>query len=404
MSAEEKENKLSQLFANEALPDKACAAPAGRRASNRRVSFAAKVQMHEFDKPPRIIQHTVDEEENGNSSSDGVAEAAMAVDSPDSPFAVQKRRLSSPRPPRTLLSRTTEVDMKEDEESSFSSFNSDDDHRRESVMMEFTGCVGGLIETAAVAGTDDGDNEDGDAMDLTRCVGALISADVDTTGVLLDSDDVIINVPKRASARRSEEDDTMEMTMCVGGVLDPSPFLATGGGLMEETPVKRRLSRHGQLALPEDDRHFLLQASPHDTVTMDLTQVIHSAVVAQPSKHSSAESPVAKASLKDFLADCGVRFLDNLSSLTRRETIVPRARDSTLASDPGYPLYVMRALAPELGFYETVRQCHSNLLFRLAPTWPQRCLANAKSFPDRSSTSTTRLLSPSTRSGSSVSE
>lgn len=381
MSAEEKENKLSQLFDNKALPDKAAAAPASRRASNRRVSFAAKVQMHEFGKPPsRIVEEAVDEE-HGNSSEDGVEESAMAVDSPGSPFGVQKRRLSSPRPPRALLSRTTEVDMKEDEESSFSSFNSDDDHRRESVMMEFTGCVGGLIETAAAACTDADGNEDDDLMDLTRCVGALISAaspsvDADKNGMILDSDDddVIISIPKRMAASRSDEDDTMDMTMCVGGVLDPSPFLTTGNSLMEETPVKRRLSRHDQLTLPED-RQFLLQASPHDTVTMDLTQVIHSAVIAQPSKQSSSGSPAAKASLKDFLADCGIRFLDNLSSLTRRETIVPRARDSTLSSDPGYPLYVTRALAPELAFYEAVQIFDTILgLYRLdrKSAWPTR--------------------------------
>ena len=62
---------------------------------------------------------------------------------------------------------TREVPVRED--SSFSSFHSDEDERerRESLMMEFTECVGGLIAPLA-------DNNDTATVDLTMCVGGLI--------------------------------------------------------------------------------------------------------------------------------------------------------------------------------------------------------------------------------------
>ena len=64
------------------------------------------------------------------------------------------------------------------------------------------------------------------------------------------------------------------------------------------------------------------------------------------SPKNSGESSLKKADLKEFLNECGVRFLDNLSSLNRRETN-SRPRDSSISAVPGRSLTVMSTSVPE---------------------------------------------------------
>ena len=91
-----------------------------------------------------------------------------------------------------------------------------------------------------------------------------------------------------------------------------------------------------------------------DEVTMDLTQVINEAIAAKSSAPMDPSPSSQKALLSGFLAESGIRFLDNVSSLTRRETMVMRARESERIrpSSTGASVYVLEAVAPELAIYE----------------------------------------------------
>jgi Spc7 kinetochore protein len=64
------------------------------------------------------------------------------------------------------------------------------------------------------------------------------------------------------------------------------------------------------------------------------------------SPKNSNETNLKKADLKEFLNECGVRFLDNLTSLNRRETN-SRPRDSSISAVPGRSLTVMSTSVPE---------------------------------------------------------
>jgi hypothetical protein len=372
-----KENKLQQVFNNETIPDMPKANnPNNRRISNRRVSFAATMKVHEFASATRA---------NQPSQQHPFSSSPTRSPSESNPFEALQV-------PSTMQSAgrivTTEVPVRED--SSFSSFHSDEDERerRESLMMEFTECVGGLIAPSV-------HDEDASTIDFTMCVGGLIKSnaidslnpsvfdtnnDMELTecvgGLIKDAGVQAIIEPEeeedteivfqKASIKNNQEDDflTMDMTACVGADLvgnksveeSPSPFLViqSQNSLME----KRFGNSHSLKLIDEiggiDD---LVAGSPMkvDQVTMDLTQVINEAIASNVMPVDPSPLP-HKALLNEFLAESGIRFLDNVSSLTRRETMVIRARESERIrpSSTGASVYVTEAVAPELAFYEKV--------------------------------------------------
>ena len=190
-----KENKLQQVFANEAIPDMPKGNnPNNRRVSNRRVSFAATMKVHEFASATRANQPS--QQEFASSSPAGSP-------SEINPFEAVHVQASAQSTSRIV---TKEVPVRED--SSFSSFHSDEDERerRESLMMEFTECVGGLIPPLT-------DNNDTGTIDLTMCVGELIKPNVTD----LSRPPPIFDV-----------NNDMELTECVGGLIKDAgvqPFM-----------------------------------------------------------------------------------------------------------------------------------------------------------------------------------
>lgn len=94
----------------------------------------------------------------------------------------------------------------------------------------------------------------------------------------------------------------------------------------------------------------------HNSTLPSLSQM------ATPNKPSSAfvssvSSPQPVASLSEFLNETGIRFLENISSLKRRET-TGRPRDSDVVA-PAKQAFIATALVPQLDFYE---QVHTFLL------------------------------------------
>jgi len=168
----------------------------------------------------------------------------------------------------------------------------------------------------------------------------------------------------------------MEMTVCIGHTIktnlnltaSPSPFLVS------QSP--RRHSQEVTLIKDIDEpTAFKMMMSPvarRNAQSEDETvfkTFIHAEKLEQDFSHdspnkpgsstiqSTAESPtvsnlIPRACLRDFLNDTGVRFLDSLSSLTRRET-TGRPRDSDIVT-PAKQVFIATALVPACDAYESV--------------------------------------------------
>lgn len=385
-----KENKLQQVFANEAIPDVPKANnPNNRRVSNRRVSFAATMKVHEFASAMRANQPS-QQQQFASSSPTVSPSGANPFEAVHAPALTQSANMIV----------TKEVPVRDD--SSFSSFLSDDDERerRESLMMEFTECVGGLIATL----TDN--NHDTGTVDLTMCVGELIKPDITDVSksspafdvnndmeltecvgglikdasvqpVIEEEDTEIVFQKTSIKYNQNNESLTMDITACVGaeelvgvrrGVDEsPSPFLVAPS---QTTSGRKGLGSnvHALKLIDEisgvDD---LVAGSPMrvDEVTMDLTQVINEAIAANNAAPTDPSPLSQKAFLNEFLAESGIRFLDNVSSLTRRETMVMRIRESERMrpSSTGASVYVIEAVAPELAIYDKVSRSFMQFYF-----------------------------------------
>lgn len=81
-----------------------------------------------------------------------------------------------------------------------------------------------------------------------------------------------------------------------------------------------------------------------------------SSALSLPSQHEPAT-----ASFTDFLNETGIRFLENISSLKRRET-TGRPRDSDVVA-PSKQAFIASALLPQLDFFENVQSSYHHILY-----------------------------------------
>jgi len=117
-------------------------------------------------------------------------------------------------------------------------------------------------------------------------------------------------------------------------------------------------------------RGTALRQGPSTSMSMHASSRASASVLS--SLHASAHSlslalpppaspnPAPAIALTDFLNETGIRFLENISSLKRRET-TGRPRDSDIVA-PARQAFLAAALAPQLSFYEQVyleyEYCH----------------------------------------------
>lgn len=279
--------------------------------------------------------------------------------------------------------------------------------------MDFTACVGGMIESmpsyADVAGEHHPVSPSSvDTMELTTCIGGIL-VPLRPNQQLIASDDPdspITVIPRHAgreppSPSRPAVQEDMDMTAVVRDTIhdrprrdpppSPSPFLVLSPGRFTrfvDSPHHSEVSFIGDIAQPHGlgtlaspadaapsqadqdltaelfhrySKHRCAACSPHptvdtsrlqglDTIPPPVATPIERATKALLSSPTPSESPTVttllpRASLKDFLHETGVRFLDNLSSLARRETS-GRPRESELIS-AGKQLYVDCGLSLE---------------------------------------------------------
>lgn len=123
---------------------------------------------------------------------------------------------------------------------------------------------------------------------------------------------------------------------------EPTPSKAAAYGLQPA-------SLHGSLSVMATPRRPVL-SSLAASYSMQPSGMPSPSPFLVPSAPPSASVPLA-----DFLNDTGIRFLENISSLKRRET-TGRPRDSDIVA-PSRQAFVAAALVPQLQFYEQVSTC-----------------------------------------------
>ena len=350
-----------------------------RKSMGRRVSFAATAHVRVYEKPAQpeadpqqhevaedvFVSRQIVEEEEGDDMSLTEPSPPRARPLAAPPLVAQEARQHSPQSPASNGSFEVEV---KDSHSSFGSVETETLHHLDD-DMDLTQCIGRIISEA----------ED-HSMDLTTCVG----------GILRTLPHVLLSSP----AASVSSVDTMELTMCLGGILEgagtreasvavcakdaalqgasPSPFLVQSPQLRRlESPAaciadteRPEAFNYASIMSPRPPRHDddLFQTFMNADKLEDDFGRGEPAASDRPQSPSTenpvsyAESPTVtlilpRASLKDFLNETGVRFLDNLSSLTRRET-TGRPRDSdimTLARQA----FIASTLVPESDVYDT---------------------------------------------------
>lgn len=116
---------------------------------------------------------------------------------------------------------------------------------------------------------------------------------------------------------------------------EPTPSKSTAYGLLPSTALQAS-SLHGSLSVMATPRRPMLSSlaasysmQPSGMPSPSPFLVNSTDVTASPAKMAAASSP--SVALSDFLNDTGIRFLENISSLKRRET-TGRPRDSDIVA------------------------------------------------------------------------
>ncbi|PJF16805.1 hypothetical protein PSACC_03367 [Paramicrosporidium saccamoebae] len=319
---------------------------------------------------------------------DSDAEAAeFAEEGDNNVFLVEKTPVREPNVPKespksdmdmsVVSNDSIEVELK-DPHSSFSSYDSAEEvENRPSFLlddMEMTKCVGGIIAPSQ--------NTEDTTMDLTSCIGGILNnipnyamspSSVDTMeltnvvgGILGPLKSKGADSPTAPKVEDVVEDMAAVIKTARIAPDSPSPFLATPTRL--NSPMHSEVSFIGDVDQPGSLGFGASPAPPRTEAAedMDLTTELFNkyidtsrfnALTMRPTEESppakqlytpqspainlvpptsQTESPTVtimlpRASLKDFLNETGVRFLDNISSLNRRET-TGRPRESEVVS------------------------------------------------------------------------
>lgn len=252
--------------------------------------------------------------------------------------------------------------------------------RRQS-QMEFTNCVGSIL--AQINGVEDeGSSLD---MEMTQSVGSLVLPQVqETTEVTQMSQDMEMTQPIGSLIVEEKASNSVDVSF-IGDCVQPAAFnlinedfegenikgLNSGSTAVNtiatvpssklatepvETHENFAVEPHENFAV-EPHKNFVAEAVDRESVKIaqEAVESVKSAemfqafsinpILANFKNEISTTSSNATADLKEFLNETGVRFLDNLSNMGRRET-VGKPRDSTIIT-PSRRMYVRNVLIPE---------------------------------------------------------
>ena len=212
--------------------------------------------------------------------------------------------------------------------------------------MEMTQSVGSLVQISTES------SQSSDNMEMTQPIGSLIiqsdekrsklstlstesSAPVDVSFIEDCAQPAAFNLVNSMSPSKIEESkatvsETSPLSQEV--VLEPEISEEAENHAEISEKVDRESIQIANEAIAKNEEMFQLFSIPHSATTNNA-----------PATFNAVDS--GSASLKEFLNETGVRFLDNLSNMGRRET-VGKPRDSTIIT-PARRMYVRSVLVPE---------------------------------------------------------
>lgn len=290
--------------------------PQPRRSSQRRVSFAAMAHVHTFDES--TSRPSLSKADNPDPSAD---KQPVVIDKKSSVQIVKEEENEDCMLVDDMLESEEEQDamlpMVQSQQ-----LPTADPHRRDSSQMDFTECLGGLIEESQ----------------LTTVLpsSSIVTASDNTTVVFINPK---TKLPKQQEQRKQDDEEGAPMdltkafpTHAISEVENKTT--AVNGNASEDTmqftevflPNQRSsispfLVNHENNEDPDDkddDRPMMdtVKNTPKERNASNLeggALLMSSPVV--------VSVPVVKA----FLGACGIRFLDSTASLARRDTVVGRA-------------------------------------------------------------------------------
>ena len=212
--------------------------------------------------------------------------------------------------------------------------------------MEMTQSVGSLVQISTES------SQNSDNMEMTQPIGSLIvqsdekrsklstlstesSAPVDVSFIEDCAQPAAFNLVNSMSPSKIEESKAT--------VSETSPLSQE---VVLEAEISEEAENHAEISEKVDRESIQIanEAIAKNEEMFQLFSIPHSATTNNtPATFNSVES--GSASLKEFLNETGVRFLDNLSNMGRRET-VGKPRDSTIIT-PARRMYVRSVLVPE---------------------------------------------------------
>lgn len=249
--------------------------------------------------------------------------------------------------------------------------------RRQS-QMEFTNCVGSIlaqINAAEAEGVEDEGSLDMemtqsvgslvlpnqmsqsyDNMEMTQPIGSLIiagtgSTTANTTAVTANTATVDVSfIEDCAQPAAFNLVDSPSKSQVEVKVVPSGSKLATDNFTMENTEDVNPVVKVDEISEAVDRESIKIAKEAAEQAQSELkSEEMFQAFSINPNVIKSTEisttSANATANLKEFLNETGVRFLDNLSNMGRRET-VGKPRDSTIIT-PSRRMYVRNVLVPE---------------------------------------------------------
>lgn len=212
--------------------------------------------------------------------------------------------------------------------------------------MEMTQSVGSLVQISTES------SQNSDNMEMTQPIGSLIvqsdekrsklstlstesSAPVDVSFIEDCAQPAAFNLVNSMSPSKIEESKAT--------VSETSPLSQE---VVLEAEISEEAENHAEISEKVDRESIQIanEAIAKNEEMFQLFSIPHSATTNNtPATFNSVDS--GSASLKEFLNETGVRFLDNLSNMGRRET-VGKPRDSTIIT-PARRMYVRSVLVPE---------------------------------------------------------
>ena len=284
------------------------------------------------------------------------------LDDLSSPMSVNSRRQSQMEFTNCVgsilaqISKNTAVHEEDDEEDDINNNSAGNED------MEMTQSVGSLVVNvpAPIESVDSLNSQNSDNMEMTQPIGSLIvqsqpeqpgrtgQNSVSTPAAVADPVDVSFI-----------EDCVQPAAFNLAGSMSPSklneeaaPNSSKSGSQLSKIAYEAGREDGENVRMMEisekvDQESIKIAKEAVEMASEQMFQAfsIHNQTQNQQAQSMSATSTAAQASLKEFLNETGVRFLDNLSNMGRRETI-GKPRDSQIIT-PARRTYIRNVLIPE---------------------------------------------------------